>query len=152
MEEDIKIYKRAKRERPIELISEKLKRYKQIVNGLKNGEGIYGISKEKREDLPKKEGLNKNPNIKGISRHAKEKTEVAYQKVDKAIKDLINEKEMINFNHVSNKSGVSKSFLYNHSELRDRIEHLRKQQIGLKSAKQLKKKPLTHQKMLLLLP
>lgn len=58
MEEDIKIYKRANRERPIELISEKLKRYKQIINGLKNGEGIYGISKEKREDVPNKKGMN----------------------------------------------------------------------------------------------
>lgn len=84
--------------------------------------------------------MNKNPNIEGISRHARKKSEVAYQKVEQVIKNLIKEQEMINFNNVSNKSGVSKSFLYKHSELRERIEHLRKQQIGLKSAKQLKRR------------
>lgn len=49
MEEDIKIYTKMNRLRPVELISEKLKRYKQIIAGLKNGEGIYGLPKEKRE-------------------------------------------------------------------------------------------------------
>lgn len=58
MEEDIKIYKQTNRERQIELISGKLKRYKLIIDGLKNGEGIYGISKEMREDALNKEGIN----------------------------------------------------------------------------------------------
>lgn len=51
MEEDINTFKKLNRERPIELISEKLKRFREIVKGLKNGEGIYGIPKAKREDI-----------------------------------------------------------------------------------------------------
>lgn len=84
--------------------------------------------------------MNNNPNTEGISRYARKKSEEAYQKVEQVIKDLIKGQEMINFNNISNKSGVSKSFLYNHPELRDRIEHLRNQQTGLKSTEQLKRR------------
>lgn len=40
---------------------------------------------------------------------------------------------------VSMESGVSKAYLYNHSDARDRIETLRRQQEGLPSPKQVKR-------------
>jgi len=83
--------------------------------------------------------MNKNPNTEGITKYSKKKTIDAVMKVEKVIKDLIKGQQMINFNIVCTKSGVSKSFLYNNPELRDRIERLRKQQIGLQSSKHLKR-------------
>lgn len=82
---------------------------------------------------------NDNPNTKGIIKHAKLKTEKTIQKVEEAIKKLIKKQLKINFNSVSAESGVSKAFLYRNTELRDRIETLRKQQEGLPSIKQVKR-------------
>ena len=44
------------------------------------------------------------------------------KKVDKAIRELSLGEEKINFNSVSNLSGVSKTFLYNNVEIKKRIE------------------------------
>lgn len=44
------------------------------------------------------------------------------EKVDQAIKRLLRANESINFNSVSEESGVSKASLYNHSDIRERIE------------------------------
>jgi predicted nuclease with TOPRIM domain len=53
---------------------------------------------------------------------------------------MIKNKEKINFNTVSDASGVSKSYLYKNEDIRDRIERLREQQEGLTSSKQVKTK------------
>lgn len=82
---------------------------------------------------------NKNPNTEGIIKQAKLKTEKTIQKVDEAIKRMIKKQLKINFNSVSAESGVSKAFLYRNTEIRDRIETLRKQQEGLPSMKQVKR-------------
>lgn len=82
---------------------------------------------------------NENPNTEGIIKHAKLKTEKTIQKVEEAIKKMIKKQLKINFNSVSAESGVSKAFLYRNTELRDRIETLRKQQEGLPSIKQVKR-------------
>ncbi|MFC0476971.1 DUF6262 family protein [Robertmurraya beringensis] len=63
---------------------------------------------------------------------------LTYQRVDDAIKSLVRKKEIINFNSVAIEAGISKATLYNHKELRVRIDLLRKQQ-GRTSAT-LKKK------------
>jgi hypothetical protein len=47
------------------------------------------------------------------------------------IQKLIKDKIKINFNSASMESGVTKTYLYDNQELRDRIETLRKQQEGL---------------------
>lgn len=65
---------------------------------------------------------------RGFSALAKKKSEETIRKVDHAIQQLIKENERINFNSISCAAGVSKSYLYNHSDLRERIETLRKQQ------------------------
>ncbi|MED2006480.1 DUF6262 family protein [Brevibacillus laterosporus] len=82
---------------------------------------------------------NENPNTEGIIKHAKLKTEKTIQKVEEAIKKMIKKQVKINFNSVSEESGVSKAFLYRNTELRDRIETLRKQQEGLPLIKQVKR-------------
>ena len=61
------------------------------------------------------------------------------RKVDEAIEHLITNKEKVNFNSVSAESGVSKAYLYTHTDIRERIETLRKQQEGLCSPKQVKR-------------
>lgn len=82
---------------------------------------------------------NKNPNIEGLLSHSKEKNKIAKNKVDAAIKKMIKEKMMINFNTVSSMAGVSKAFLYKEIELRKQIETLRSQQEGLKSGENFKR-------------
>ena len=66
---------------------------------------------------------------RGLKEHAKKRTEIAKHKVDKAIRFLSLQDKKINFNAVKEESGVSKSFLYQNQEIRDRIESLRKKQI-----------------------
>lgn len=44
-----------------------------------------------------------------------------------------------NFNAVSKAAGVSKRFLYNHPDIKQRIETIREQQKGLTSPRQVKK-------------
>jgi len=60
-----------------------------------------------------------------------------YQKVDEAIQRLLRASESINFNSVAKEAGLSKATLYNNSELRKRIEGLRKQQSQAPTPKQL---------------
>lgn len=62
-----------------------------------------------------------------------------YQRVDEAIKRLLTAQESINFNSVSQESGVSKATLYNHEKIRERIERLRAQQAQSPTPKQLKR-------------
>ncbi|AJA47042.1 transposase [Clostridium pasteurianum DSM 525 = ATCC 6013] len=67
-------------------------------------------------------------NTKGLKEYAKQKTEVTLEKVDKAIRELSLKGEKINFNSVSNLSGVSKTFMYKNEEVKQRIEKLRDKQ------------------------
>lgn len=67
-------------------------------------------------------------NTKGLNEYAKNKTKATLEKVDKAIRELSLGEQKINFNSVSNLSGVSKTFLYNNSEIKKRIEELRDKQ------------------------
>jgi tRNA1(Val) A37 N6-methylase TrmN6 len=80
-----------------------------------------------------------NRNTDGLKAFAQKKKEATLQKVNEALQKLIKDKGKINFNSVSMESGVTKTYLYNNQEIRDRIETLRKQQEGLPSAKQVKR-------------
>lgn len=82
---------------------------------------------------------NKNPNTGPLLQSLENKTQHAFQKVEKAIKEMIKQQQKINFNSVSEVSGVSKSFLYKHDEIRNRIDGLREQEKGLKIPKQVKR-------------
>ncbi len=69
-------------------------------------------------------------NITGLSEHLRKKTENTLRKVDDAIRELALNEKRINFNSVSNLSGVSKTFLYNNLEVKTRVEKLREKQIN----------------------
>jgi predicted DsbA family dithiol-disulfide isomerase len=69
-------------------------------------------------------------NTKGLKTYAEEKTKLALEKVEKAIREFFLNGENINFNSVMVDSGVSKSFLYNNKEIKERIEDLRQKQIS----------------------
>ena len=83
--------------------------------------------------------LSNHPrNTDGLKAYSKQKQLETAKKVDEAIKLLIKEKRSINFSSVSERSGVSKAYLYQHHNFRERIEALRKQQQGLPSRKHIK--------------
>ena len=65
---------------------------------------------------------------KGLKEYAKNKSKIALEKVDKAIRELSLGEQKINFNSVCNLSGVSKTFLYNNEDIKKRIEELRDKQ------------------------
>ncbi|PGS46042.1 DUF6262 family protein [Bacillus sp. AFS041924] len=82
---------------------------------------------------------NKNPNTEPLLRSIEDKKQKTKQKVEYTIKEMIKQKEKINFNSVSAKSGVSKPFLYKYSDIRSRIETLRMQEEKLDTPKQVKR-------------
>ena len=65
---------------------------------------------------------------KGLKEYAKQRTQLTLEKVDNAIRELSLTEQKINFNSVSQLSGVSKTFLYNNEEIKKRIEELRDKQ------------------------
>lgn len=65
---------------------------------------------------------------KGLKEYAKQKTQLTLEKVDNAIRELSLTEQKINFNSVSQLSGVSKTFLYNNEDIKKRIEELRDKQ------------------------
>jgi Family of unknown function (DUF6262) len=58
---------------------------------------------------------------------ARAKSAAKTKAADQAIRALIKRGEPITFQAVQREAGVSHAFLYNHAELRSRIEHLRAQ-------------------------
>lgn len=89
-------------------------------------------------------------NTDGLRENAKQKSLDAKKKVDRAIKQLIKEKEKVNFNSVASQAGVSKSFLYCNKLIRDQIETLRSLHEELDSPKHLKVRMTTSNKDALL--
>jgi hypothetical protein len=83
---------------------------------------------------------NKNPETGPLLKSIENKKAQAFQKVENTIKEMIRTQQKINFNSVAQTSGVSKSFLYKYSEVRSRIETLRKQEEGLDNPKLVKRK------------
>ncbi|WP_250454948.1 DUF6262 family protein [Clostridium tertium] len=69
-------------------------------------------------------------NTKGLKKYAEEKTKLTLEKVNKAIRELSLNGDKINFNSVSQTSGVSKTFLYNNIEIKNRIEDFRHKQVS----------------------
>lgn len=69
--------------------------------------------------------INREEQIRHLHEERKRKTK---EKVEYAIKRLTKDSKAINFNSVAKEAGVTKATLYNHSDLRERIEFLREQQ------------------------
>lgn len=70
--------------------------------------------------------------------HNKRKA-ITQEKVDKAIQMLIKSQKAINFNSVSNESGITKKTLYDNKLIRERIETLRHQQSQVPTPSQVKR-------------
>jgi Family of unknown function (DUF6262) len=68
-------------------------------------------------------------NTDGLKAHAQQKRAETIERTEKAIQQLIKDKQRINFNTVAEVAGVSKAWLYDEPDMRERIEHLRKQAI-----------------------
>lgn len=69
--------------------------------------------------------INREEQIRHLHEERKRKTK---EKVENAIKRLTKDSKPINFNSVAKEAGITKATLYNHSDLRERIEFLRDQQ------------------------
>ncbi|PFK07596.1 DUF6262 family protein [Bacillus cereus] len=82
------------------------------------------------------EPYNRVTQLKRI--HAQRKAATC-QKVVAAIQRLIQANARINFQSVSNESGISKATLYNNLEIRNQIESLRDQQTQAPTSKQVQR-------------
>jgi sulfite reductase beta subunit-like hemoprotein len=65
------------------------------------------------------------PNTNGLLAHAQRKSQQTQQRVHQAIDQLLKEQQMVNFNSVAKAANVTKSYLYAHEDVRERIEALR---------------------------
>ena len=92
---------------------------------------------------------NHKRNTNGVKAFAKKKSEEAFKRVDEALRKMVLNKEPINFNTVMKKADVSKGFVYNNEDIRNRIETLRESQRGVKP-KQVKSKMTDSSKDVLL--
>ena len=69
--------------------------------------------------------IDREEQLRRLHEERKRKTK---EKVENAIKRLTKDSRAINFNSVAKEAGVTKATLYNHSDIRERIEILRDQQ------------------------
>jgi len=72
-------------------------------------------------------------NTDGLKTHAQCKRDQAFERAEAGVRQLIKEGRPINFETVKEVSGVSRAWLYNQPELRQRIEQLRGQSQPKKS-------------------
>lgn len=75
-------------------------------------------------------------NTEGLSQSAQEKSELAQERTDKAISQMVKSGKTINFHTVAEAAGVSIAYLYKHEHIKQRIDQLRKQQSSIKSLPQ----------------
>lgn len=68
-------------------------------------------------------------NLNGLRQNWESRGMAAREKALEAIEQMTMSGEKINFNSVSKSSGISKSFLYETTEIRKRIEEQRKREI-----------------------
>jgi len=68
------------------------------------------------------------PHTHGLLAYAQRKSEEAQKRVHQVIDQLLREQQIINFNTVAKAANVTKSYLYAHQDVRERIEVLRTQQ------------------------
>lgn len=69
-------------------------------------------------------------NTSGLASSAASKKEATLKKTQAAISELLKANDLINFNTVAEKAGVSKAWLYRETDIADRIKRLRDQQAG----------------------
>jgi hypothetical protein len=67
-------------------------------------------------------------NTEGLRRNAQQRHQQTAHRADEGIRRLLQEGRPVNFQAVAEAARVSTAWLYQHSEIRERIEHLREQQ------------------------
>lgn len=77
--------------------------------------------------------------IKHLKQLHAERKNNTHKKVDEAVQRLIRANKDINFNSVSQESGLTKATLYNNADIRERIEVLRHQQSQVPTPAQVKR-------------
>lgn len=73
--------------------------------------------------------MSRKSNTDAIVKLAKEKSKEVRNRVEKTLSEMSLKNERINFNSVSQRAQVSKSWLYKEHDIRERIEVLRERQI-----------------------
>lgn len=81
-------------------------------------------------------------NISGMVAHAHRRKEEKQEMVGKTITRLLRERQAVNFNSVAKAAGVSKTYLYSRSDIRERIEALRQQELE-QAAREYPSPPVT---------
>lgn len=66
-------------------------------------------------------------NVEGLHKSAQLRHQQTVQRAEEGIRRLLQEDRPVNFNTVAQTAGVSPAWLYQHPEMRQRIEHLRTQ-------------------------
>lgn len=66
-------------------------------------------------------------NVEGLRRNAQQRHQQAAHRADEGIRRLLQEGRPVNFHTVAETAHVSTAWLYQHPEIRERIEHLRGQ-------------------------
>ena len=70
---------------------------------------------------------NPNPNTIKMLEYSRLRTEQAVNKVNVVISQMLKDNILVNFNSVSDHSGISKRFLYSHTDIKEKIIKLRNQ-------------------------
>lgn len=72
-------------------------------------------------------------NVEGLKQNAQKKRQEAVERTEQGIKTLLKEGRAVNFKTVAEASNVSTAWLYKEPQIKERIEHLRQQQVEKKS-------------------
>ena len=75
-------------------------------------------------------------NADGLRQSAQQRSQESLVRTDQAITQLAKEGKKINFHTVAEAAGVSVAYLYKHDSIKQRIDHLRKQQFPIKGLPQ----------------
>ena len=75
----------------------------------------------------------KKSNTEGLKKAAKSKKKNAIEATEKAIKELIKENKTISFSAVAQIANVSRAYLYQNKDIKERIESLRSSTFSKKS-------------------
>jgi hypothetical protein len=82
-------------------------------------------------------------NMDGLRAHAQQKAVDTARRAEAAIAHLLKEQRPVNFKTVAETAGISTAWLYGHEALKQRIMHLRLQQVPAVQVKKLEEENRT---------
>ena len=75
-------------------------------------------------------------NTSGLQSHVQKKRESALERAESALQRLLKENRTVNFDTVAKEANVSRTWLYQQADIRQRIENLREQQVSTTTKRQ----------------